>query len=271
MKNPNFSIIIPTYNRCYVLWKAIQSILQQTYPYFEIIIVDDGSTDQTHKLIQQFQDPRINYYQLDSNQGASKARNFGLKKAQADLIAYLDSDNTWYPDFLFVMYQAYQKHPEKKIMYCKKNYRLTLVDEEGNQKNVRDEFSKNKNYFDLKRLWQRRILIDTNAMCHKKDEIIELGGWDENLGFWEDWELTLRISEKYPDGFMFLNRTLSSYEQKLSLEKAQETFKFWGQEEAKIFEKHQNNPLLKDQNWFPPRKDNRSTLGVVEMLREMKK
>ncbi len=272
MKNyqPKFSVIMATYNRCYVVWRAIQSVLAQTYPFFELIIVDDASCDDTNKLVEQFSDPRIRYFRLEKNRGASAARNFGLSQARADLIAYLDSDNTWYSDFLEVMNNAFTKHKDKILIFCKKNYRLTLI-ENNKEKRVRDEFSSREKFFDLKRLWHRRILIDTNTMCHKKKEIIKLGGWDEKIKFWEDWELALRISTKYPRGFLYLNRALLDYEQKINVSKAQEIFSLWEREERKIFNKYKGNPLLEGQTWFPPVLGNKSTLGVVEYLRKKHK
>ncbi len=267
---PTFSIITPTHNRCYILWRTIQSVLNQTYPFFELLIVDDASTDDTEKLVKQFTDPRIKYFKLKKNVGPSAARNYGLKKARADLVAYLDSDNAWYPEFLEVMNNTYTKNKDKVLIFCKKNYRLTLINEDGTEKRVRDETTNSRKYFDLKRLWHRRIMIDTNSMCHKRKEIIKLGGWDEDINFWEDWELTLRVSKKYPDGFLYLNRALLDYEQKIDLKKAPKTFAMWEREEAKVFNKHKGYALLEGQNWFPPQKGNRSTLGVIDYLRNKK-
>jgi len=265
-----FSVIIPTYNRCYVLWRAIQSVLRQTFPYFELIIIDDGSQDDTAKLAQQFTDPRLRYFSLKKNKGASAARNVGLKKAKGELIAYLDSDNIWHNDFLEVMDKAFRRQPKKILGFCKKNYRLIIQDGEE-EKPWRDEFTYTRRYFDLKRLWQRRILIDTNSLVHKRKEILALGGWDEKQKFWEDWELTLRISEKYPRGFFYVNRALVDYEQKLVLDKEGKIFKFWEQEEKKIFKKYKNSPLIQGQNWFPPQEDNKSTLGMISFLRQQQK
>ncbi|MFC1616200.1 glycosyltransferase family 2 protein [Patescibacteria group bacterium] len=267
VQKPVFSVITPTFNRAYVLWKAIQSVLGQTFPYFELIIVDDGSDDDTEKMVKQFSDPRVKYFKLLENSGASAARNYGLNKANGDYVAYLDSDNFWYPEYLEVMMDAFKKFNDKILVFCRKNYRLTLV-EDGKEKRLRDEFTSHRKFFDLKRLWHRRILIDTNTMCHRRKEVLDLGGWDEDLGFWEDWELTLRISEKYPTGFLYLNRTMLDYEQKIDVTKAEEIFNFWEKEEAKIFKKYKGNPLLEGQGWFPPEKDNKSTLGVVDYLKK---
>ena len=265
---PKISIITSTYNHGYVLWKAIKSAINQTYPFYEHIIIDDASEDDTEKVVKEFSDPRIRYYKLDKNIGPSGAKNAGLEKAKGDYVAYLDADNTWYPEFLETMIKAFSKYPDNVLVFCKKNYRLTLLEENGEEKRVRDEFSRSDDYFDLKRLWHRRIMIDTNSMCHKREEIIKLGGWDKDIKFWEDWELTLRISKEYPDGFMYLNRALLDYEQKIDLKKAEKTFAMWEEEEAKVFNKHKGYPLLKGQTWFPPKKGNKSTLGVIEYLRE---
>jgi len=268
-----FSVIVPTYNHGYVLWRAILSILAQSFPFFEILIIDDASTDDTNRVVKVFTDPRIRYFKLKKNSGPSGARNYALKKARGSLIAYLDSDNEWHKDFLEVMKSSFDKYPEKILLYAKKNYRLSFVERNNSElkeKRIRDEITNHKKFFDLKRLWHRRILIDTNTMCHRKKEILELGAWDENLAFWEDWELTLRISKVYPDGFLYLNRSLVNYEQKINLEKADEIFNFWEEEEKKIFEKHKGHPLLEGQNWFPPQKGNKSTLGVIDYLRKKK-
>lgn len=269
MKNfmPKFSVITATRNRCYVLWRAIQSVLNQTYPFFELLIIDDASSDETEKLVKQFSDPRVKYYKLDKNIGGAAARNFGLKKASGELIAYLDDDNAWYSEFLESMEKAFRENKDKILVFCKKNYRLTLIDGDGKEIRVRDELTGHKKYFDLRRLWQRRIMIDTNSMCHKRKEIIASGGWDEKLKFWEDWELTLRISKKYPDGFLYINRALLDYEQKIDLKDAEATFRMWEREEKKIFNKHKGHPLLNGQTWFPPKKGNKSTLGVIDYLR----
>ena len=265
--HPKFSVITATRNRCHVLWRAIQSVLAQTYPFFELLIIDDASSDKTSELIKQFKDPRVRYFKLNKNVGGAAARNYGLRKARGELIAYLDDDNAWYPEFLESMRKAFEKNKNKVLVFCKKNYRLTLIEKNGKEVRVRDELTGHRKYFDLKRLWHRRIMIDTNSMCHRKNEIIKLGGWDEKLKFWEDWELTLRVSKKYPKGFLYINRALLDYEQKIDLSRARETFRMWEAEEKKIFNKHKGYPLLEGQSWFPPEKGNKSTLGVIDYLR----
>lgn len=98
-KNSNVSIIIPTYNRAHLIVRAIKSVLNQTYQDFELIIVDDGSTDNTEDIIRQFQekDKRIRYIKHDKNKGGSAARNTGVKNSVGKYIAFQDSDDEWLP------------------------------------------------------------------------------------------------------------------------------------------------------------------------------
>jgi glycosyltransferase involved in cell wall biosynthesis len=94
---PRVSVIIPTYNREHVLLRAVDSVLCQTYQDFEIIIVDDASTDDTERLVNSFEDPRIHYLKHQKNQYAAGARNTGLGSASGEFIAFLDSDDLWLP------------------------------------------------------------------------------------------------------------------------------------------------------------------------------
>ncbi len=269
MHTPTFSIILPTYNRCYILWRAILSVLAQTYPYFELIIIDDGSEDKTEKLVKSFTDPRIVYIKSKNNIGASAARNKGLKKAKGKYIAYLDSDNEWHKDFLESMRGAVKKYPGKVLFFCKKNYRLKIKETDRKEKMVRDEFFGHKKYFDLKRLWQRKIIIDTNTFIHKKEIIEKVGDWDTKLDFWEDFEYTLRISRKYPQGFMYLNRALVDYEQVLNFVDTKKEINRWEKCEKYIFEKHKNHPLIKQAKWYPPQ-NFKSTGSVIKFLQGKK-
>ena len=106
MKAPSFSIILPTYNRVHCICNAINSVLKQTYPKFELIIIDDGSTDGTDKTLsqryaEQHKSGKIIYKRIQKS-GVCKARNEGLRLAKNDWIAYVDSDNTVSPYFLGV-------------------------------------------------------------------------------------------------------------------------------------------------------------------------
>jgi glycosyltransferase involved in cell wall biosynthesis len=264
-----FSVIIPTYNRCYIVWRAILSVLNQTHPWFELLIIDDASTDDTEKLVKQFSDPRVKYFKLKKNKGPATARNFGLKKAKGKYIAYLDSDNEWHKDYLESVLNAFKRYPNKVLIFCKKNYRLEVIDEKGRLINLRDEFTGHRKYFDLKRLWQRKIIIDTNTLAHKKEIIRKIGGWDQNLDFWEDFEFTLRASRHYPKGFLYINRALVDYKQTLDFRNKLKAIKKWEAAERYIYNKHKDHPLIKEQSWYP-KKSFKSTESIIKFLQEKK-
>ena len=111
---PFFSVIIPLYNKEKFIKNTLQSVLNQTFSDFEIIIINDGSTDQSEQKVLQFQDERIRYY-TQKNQGVSVARNHGISLAQSKYITFIDADDFWYPRFLAFMYQTIHRFPEQKV------------------------------------------------------------------------------------------------------------------------------------------------------------
>ena len=100
-----------------VVGDAIRSVLEQTYPNFELIVVDDGSRDDSVSVVRAFTDSRIRLLESDDSLGVSAARNRGLEAARGDLIAYLDSDNTWRPDYLRAMVGFFQVRPDADAAY----------------------------------------------------------------------------------------------------------------------------------------------------------
>lgn len=100
MNKKEVSIILPTYNREYIVGKAIESVLKQTYTDFELLIIDDGSTDHTEQVVASYNDKRICYYRMPENGGQSKTRNCGMQMAKYDYVAFEDSDDLWRPEKL---------------------------------------------------------------------------------------------------------------------------------------------------------------------------
>lgn len=98
--SPLVSVIIPTFNRRHLIGRALESVLRQTYPNWECLVVDDASTDDTEGVVRSFGDPRILYLRHDSNRGGSAARNTGIEEARGDYLAFLDSDDEWLPSKL---------------------------------------------------------------------------------------------------------------------------------------------------------------------------
>jgi glycosyltransferase involved in cell wall biosynthesis len=117
MKTPTVSIIIPAYNNATYLTEAIQSVLDQTYPHFELIVVNDASPDHTSKVVRQFNDPRIRYLIHEQNRGLSAARNTGIRASRGELVALLDGDDLFHPRKLREHVDFLEKHPEIGVSY----------------------------------------------------------------------------------------------------------------------------------------------------------
>lgn len=200
-----FSIIMPTYNRAYVLWKAIQSVLAQTESCWEVIVVNDGSNDCTLRLLEEFSDPRIRIF-TTPNQGASIARNYGAKLAQFPFVAYLDSDNTWHPRFLEKMREAIEQNADCVLWHCGQNYTCWERTAEGKWFLISQQAALGKQYT-AGEIWQLKG-ADTNCMVHRR-EILEIcGGWDEQCHWGEDWDLFLRVSLSFPDKIKWVPHVL---------------------------------------------------------------
>src|SRR5688572_27381504 len=109
---PKVSIIMPTYNRAHLIMETIESVLDQSYNNWELIIVDDGSEDNTEDLIAQIKDDRIQFHKAGRTGMVSKIKNAAIRKASADLIAFLDSDDLWERTKLEKQVAAMQQYPE---------------------------------------------------------------------------------------------------------------------------------------------------------------
>jgi len=185
---PLVSIVMPTWNRAYVIADAIESVLEQSYPHWELWVCDDGSTDNTRHVVEQFSDPRIHYMQLAKSNGAV-ARNFGLRRSQGELIAYLDSDNMWHPDFLACAVAMLLGRPECVLTYC------GYIDSELSGARFASARTKIRN-FDYADLVDRNY-IDLNSVVHRRYLLERLGGFDESLPRLQDWDLVLRYTQYF--------------------------------------------------------------------------
>jgi glycosyltransferase involved in cell wall biosynthesis len=114
--SPRFSIVIASYNRAHILPRAVASVVAQTLPEWELIVVDDGSTDTTEELAKSWSDPRIRYVKLPENQGASAARNRGIEEAVGDFVLVWDSDDELYPEALQRVSEASATYPDAGVV-----------------------------------------------------------------------------------------------------------------------------------------------------------
>ncbi|HYP63585.1 MAG TPA: glycosyltransferase [Acidocella sp.] len=174
------SIILPVRNRAGRIGKAASSVLAQSYRNWELLILDDGSADSTHEALRPYlRHPRILYFRLPPR-GAAAARNSGLSLARGGLIAYLDSDNEWEPDFLQGMVPAFDD-PAVQSAY---GILLTAAGETFEP-------------FDRERLLVGNH-IDLNIFLHRRDLFTRHGGFDESLARLLDWDLVLRYTQDSP-------------------------------------------------------------------------
>jgi glycosyltransferase involved in cell wall biosynthesis len=195
-----FSIIIPTYNRKLFLKKAIDSVLDQTFSDFELIVVDDGSTDGTTDLILSYKDSRLKYFYKE-NGGPSSARNLAIKNSTQEYICPLDSDDWWDKNKLLIQVEYLESHPEYKIFHTQEVWYRN-----GKILNQRKKHKKPSGQIFPHCLPLCCVSIST-AVIHMS-VFSKIGLFDETLPACEDYDFWLRTSLKYPVFLIDLPLTL---------------------------------------------------------------
>ena len=187
------SVIIPTFNRASVFSRAVESVFSQTFKNFELIVIDDGSEDNTSEMIMKFGKP-VRYFQIQHS-GVSKARNTGIEKANGEWISFLDSDDYWLPQKLEKQLAYLEIHPE---------YRICHTDEiwikNGRRINQGKKHIKYSGWFFYPSL--RLCLISPSTVIIHREVFNKAGKFDEDFKFVEDYELWLRITSRYPVGYV---------------------------------------------------------------------
>jgi glycosyltransferase involved in cell wall biosynthesis len=207
---PIVSVVLPTYNRAYVLWRAIQSVLAQTERRWELIVVDDGSTDCTQRMLEEFRDTRITAIRTP-NLGPSAARNAGVERASGEYVAYLDSDNVWHTNFLEEMLTAAKEQSNDVLWYC--GAAVTFWERDGGRAwQVIERIDEPRRQYTLDDIWQLKS-PDTNCILHRRGIGEEVSGWDEDCSWLEDWDFFLRVALCYPDQTRWVPHILVDYRQ----------------------------------------------------------
>lgn len=200
MEKEFVSIVLPTYNREKKIGKAIESVLQQTYPYFELLVIDDGSTDGTEQVVNAYKDERIQYHKMPQNGGQSKARNQGMQLAKYNYIAFEDSDDLWHPKKLELQMKAVAEAGENAgFCYHKLKYDLG----EGRYFILPDEkvaLEKKSGDIYAQLLWDN--LIGMPTLLLKKECLDTIGYMDEQMNCLEDYDFALRLAKKYQAVFV---------------------------------------------------------------------
>ncbi|MBP3476002.1 MAG: glycosyltransferase [Lachnospiraceae bacterium] len=205
MEEKYVSIILPTYNRGHLIQRSIESIRRQTYRFWELLIVDDGSTDNTRDIVAEIAaaDTRVHYYRQQQNKGVSVARNEGIKNSKFEYFAFQDSDDIWKEDKLEKQMRVFAEKPEVGLVYC--SYEGIKAD--GTKVSVPNVSvgADNLQGWIYDRLLVSNVIGGPTAVIRKAClEKCQVQGqfFDENLTCLEDWELFLRIAQNFELGFV---------------------------------------------------------------------
>ncbi|MBY6032511.1 glycosyltransferase family 2 protein [Marinobacter daepoensis] len=220
--NPLVSVVTPTFNRADYLPVAVESVLAQSMADFELIVVDDGSTDGTEELMQRYlSDPRVKYF-YQENQGQSVARNRGIDEARGQYICFLDSDNAWVETKLEVSLRAFNENHHADIVYGD----YIAIDAAGKELGV-NRMKRYSGHITPQLL--RDNFVSMNTTMTRKRCFAEMGGFDKADRLAEDYGLWLRFSTRYQ--FLYVPEVLGYYrvmEDQISSDKDK---RFWANEQ----------------------------------------
>ncbi len=191
---PVFSVLLPVYNREKLIARAIDSILAQTLSDFQLIIIDDGSTDCTRKIIQGYEDDRIEYYYKE-NGGQNSALNLGLKKAQGEYIAFCDSDDKWLPDKLEKCFCLYQTDEEIAVVY----HWTGVEDSKGNIRLARKDTVEG---WCQKQVLEQGYLTSPTFLTCKSACFRKIGEFDTKIVNCQDDDLCFNLVKYYKVGLV---------------------------------------------------------------------
>lgn len=190
---PFFSVVIPTFNRAHLVTRAVESVLAQKFTDCECIVVDDGSTDDTQRILSPYK--KHIQYMYTRHGGVSKARNCGILQAQGEWIAFLDSDDMWLPKKLATQYEYIQKHPD---VYIHQTDELWIRN--GRRVNPMKKHQKKEGYIFEDCLYL--CLISPSAVVIHRSVFERVGMFDELMPACEDYDLWLRVAWQYYIGFI---------------------------------------------------------------------
>lgn len=204
MKNTEYlvSIIMPTYNRGYIIGNAIQSVIKQTDFHWELIIVDDGSEDNTEEVVKAFSDPRVIYIKNEENRGANDARNCGFAVAKGNFLAFLDSDNIWNKKMIERQMEVLPtSENDVAFSFCKQE----VIDEDVH---IFPSVEFDVHY--LKETLRRGNVVDTNTVILKREVFEAVDGFDTKMPRMQDWEFFFRVIVVHHYKAIFISEILDT-------------------------------------------------------------
>jgi glycosyltransferase involved in cell wall biosynthesis len=212
MKQPDnlVSVVLPTYNRAESTKKAIESVLSQTHEELELLVIDDASCDNTAETVLEYSDSRVQLYQHSTNKGGSAARNTGIRNADGDFIAFIDSDDTWKQSKLQMQLKSYYSFSQDVIgVYCavvnrpaptSSDFRklLRAIDSLFNTETHNQDQSTNRTDTDAYLSIEQILSLEANiggssTLFFESDSVKKIGGFDPRFERHQDWEFLIRI------------------------------------------------------------------------------
>lgn len=201
MQEKLVSVVIPTHNRGDLITETIESVLTQSYGNIEIIVVDNGSTDDTEEVIKKINAANLQYIKQENSGGPAGPRNTGVRMSRGEYVAFLDSDDIWLGDKIKRQVEIFEKMPEVGLVFCQcrffgKQYReKTIYPAKGYSGYVFDEIIKGN-------------FVPTVSVICRRTALMETGAFDESIKLraFEDYELWMRLAYKYH--FYFINEPL---------------------------------------------------------------
>lgn len=188
------SIIIPTFNRDFSIARSIQSVLNQTYEKFDVLVIDDGSTDSTEDVVKSISDKRIKYIKMPENGGAAAARNQGVRLAKGDFVAFQDSDDEWEADKLEKQLKCFETQGKSVGMVYTDMLRISI---DGSKRIFSAPDVLKGRIMDLKELEYQVFGIGQQSVIMRKQCFESVGYFDESLPRFIDLEFFVRLLLKY--------------------------------------------------------------------------
>lgn len=198
------SVIIPTHNRSALLGEAIQSVLDQTFEDFELLVVDDGSKDNPEQVARSFSDPRIHFVRHPVARGGGAARNTGIGNTSGPYVAFLDDDDAWYPEKLALQVALLDQGPANLGLI----YGGYDVTDPANDQVLRTRIPTARGNL-RERFLRSNVIGGTSLILVRRSCIESVGAFDESLPSFQDYDLYLRLSEHYE--FDFVAKAVSRY------------------------------------------------------------
>lgn len=253
---PAFSIVMPTYNRAWILSQTLQRIVNQDFQDWELIVVDDGSTDDTKSIVEALatKDARVRYiYQKNARQAA--ARQNGLAHAMGEWVTYIDSDEDVYPNYLSGAKAYFDAHPDVwyAFAFCDRTLELhdadhTVIATKNDPPTELDPYKVTLMHYAH---WQ--VKPCGTGIFHRRDIITDGIAWDVSFHRFEDIDFVFQLGEKYPEYFGYIPTSLFHQRQVFGNDGicSNSTYADWADGFEAFYRKHQHAWFMQGQTWYP--------------------